>query len=828
VRLRLLTAPETQLQAAKGERMHVPRGQAGARALLAGLVLSGLCAVLLVSLHAVPAPHGYFALRSESLVSLPMDTMMRELHGMPSDILPGATEKLSSSGQSSSSGGVHSMLHDDAPLPSDPYDGVNNLVSVKDTTGRTLTPEAISASGLSDDGDLSDNDLAVLEAAGTLKPRVAKLHRGGELPPYIEVAQRAAIRDAENGEDDSNFLDATPGEIVTIRDTRVDPRVQARKAKKVLDSLNSGYAQSMQKWLTGSDKVGDVLTAIDSRSASYLANTGDMGKAIDAQTEKAILDTADKQHYHEKKGLVQSEAEEGEIPQEARDVVGKDRQGQDRDGVQNLNAMLEAEKKVPSDGPDPSDEGVVHTPDGFVLRIDPKAAGKSSPMRPLSAKAHLAMLAARPARVESLLPIDPTRHRHDTNAAARHDGYDEPTGPNKDFQVHAVPELGDFRDKMEWQKHPFERQPAEDKEYWKTSEDEYPPQDATMVFGAGRLRRESKTQAVHNPYGWLGARGAEVPVTTADSEDTLTGGIAGGYVDGAGVSTRSSLESGSKLCQLVNCYNRGAIPMPPAARVRQQGLRMQALSEERKRPFLGDEIFDLGVDNGYNNGDVIMDPESDEGDANLRGMYYGPITARKQRRMQALSEERKRPFLGDEIFDLGVDNGYNNGDVIMDPESDEGDANLRGMYYGPITARKQRRMALAFWGQGNRFLRAAEPRQDRALMQVLCEADRDSTHHVACCMLAARMLSCLVCIAYPNVVSTVLMRLTEVYQTRDSPAGLIYGSCSQSPLHRARGCRCLRITMKGARYPSQRCRPGISLRRLIRSKMTARTRTTSS
>merc|ERR1719263_731659 len=27
-------------------------------------------------------------------------------------------------------------------------------------------------------------------------------------------------------------------------------------------------------------------------------------------------------------------------------------------------------------------------------------------------------------------------------------------------------------------------------------------------------------------------------------------------------------------------------------------------------------------------------------------------------------------------------------------------------------------MALAFWGQGNRFLRAAEPRQDRALMQL--------------------------------------------------------------------------------------------------------------
>lgn len=151
---------------------------------------------------------------------------------------------------------------------------------------------------------------------------------------------------------------------------------------------------------------------------------------------------------------------------------------------------------------------------------------------------------------------------------------------------------------MEWQKHPFDAAQSEDKAFWKESEDAYPPQDATMVFGAGRMRRESKTQAVHNPYGWLGARGAEVPVTSADSEDTLTGGMLGGYTNGAGVSTRTSLEAGSKLCQLVNCNSRAAIPFPPAAR-RQRGLRQQALAQiltpevalaeddERQRPFLG-------------------------------------------------------------------------------------------------------------------------------------------------------------------------------------------------------------------------------------------------
>ena len=85
----------------------------------------------------------------------------------------------------------------------------------------------------------------------------------------------------------------------------------------------------------------------------------------------------------------------------------------------------------------------------------------------------------------------------------------------------------------------------------------------------------------------------------------------------------------------VNCNNRGAIPFPPAARSKQQGL-LQALAadaasapvEERERPFLGDEIFDMGVDNNYNNGDVMMPSDS----PNVSPMY-APLNARKEQRV---------------------------------------------------------------------------------------------------------------------------------------------------------------------------------------------------
>jgi hypothetical protein len=95
----------------------------------------------------------------------------------------------------------------------------------------------------------------------------------------------------------------------------------------------------------------------------------------------------------------------------------------------------------------------------------------------------------------------------------------------------------------------------------------------------------------------------------------------------------------------VNCNNRGAVPFPPAARSKQQGL-LQALAadeaeglevdaasapveDERERPFLGDEILDMGVDNNYNNGDVLMPSDS----PNVSPMYYAPVTARKEQRV---------------------------------------------------------------------------------------------------------------------------------------------------------------------------------------------------
>jgi len=63
--------------------------------------------------------------------------------------------------------------------------------------------------------------------------------------------------------------------------------------------------------------------------------------------------------------------------------------------------------------------------------------------------------------------------------------------------------------------------------------------------------------------------------------------------------------------------------------------------------------------------------------------------------------ERERPFLGDEIFDMGVDNGYNNNDVIMPADS----PNISPSYY---MAKKQQRPALAHWEKANALLHSAE------------------------------------------------------------------------------------------------------------------------
>lgn len=170
------------------------------------------------------------------MLSMPMAALMKNIHTDPRADLSGAGLKSGSGSSSDGAAVVSSLRQLDQP-------------QVEDTTGRTLSDEAIQASGLSDQGKLSDNDLAVLEAAGSLTPQLAARRNRGKLPAYIQVAQDAAARDAEHSE----YMDAIPGNIVTIKEQGgEDPKVAARRAKKELDTLNKGYAKSMQKWLTGS------------------------------------------------------------------------------------------------------------------------------------------------------------------------------------------------------------------------------------------------------------------------------------------------------------------------------------------------------------------------------------------------------------------------------------------------------------------------------------------------------------------------------------------------------------------------------------------------
>ena len=263
---------------------------------------------------------------------------------------------------------------------------------VEDSTGRTLTPEAIKSAGLADDGALSGSDISVLRAAGSLQPGAAKRSRAGRLPAYIQVAQRRAMRTGDDA--DGQYADAVPGEIVAVRDVTDAPASMksAVKAKKVLDDLNKGFAKSMQRYLTGDDKVGGeaVTRAIDSRSASFLANTGDMGRAIGATVEKKILDMADQQHLHEQQGLVKSVGGGAEIPLEAQSGTHT----RDLDSKSLFHAKNRAVAHS-SDASTPTAltrEGVLHTDEGYVLSVDPEAVARSSPVRPLTAKAHLTML----------------------------------------------------------------------------------------------------------------------------------------------------------------------------------------------------------------------------------------------------------------------------------------------------------------------------------------------------------------------------------------------------------------------------------------------------
>lgn len=123
----------------------------------------------------------------------------------------------------------------------------------------------------------------------------------------------------------------------------------------------------------------------------------------------------------------------------------------------------------------------------------------------------------------------------------------------------------------------------------------------------------------------------------------------------------------------VNCNNRGAIPFPPAARSKQQGL-LQALAA----------------------------PSSLSEDENALPAADMPSSAP----VEEVAQQRERPYLGDEIFDMGVDNNYNNGDVIMSSDSPD----VSPMYYAPINARKQPRVRLALnhWNKANALLHSAE------------------------------------------------------------------------------------------------------------------------
>ena len=73
------------------------------------------------------------------------------------------------------------------------------------------------------------------------------------------LAYTALTRAMRTGDDaDGQYADAVPGEIVAVRDVTDAPASMksAVKAKKVLDDLNKGFAKSMQRYLTGDDKVG--------------------------------------------------------------------------------------------------------------------------------------------------------------------------------------------------------------------------------------------------------------------------------------------------------------------------------------------------------------------------------------------------------------------------------------------------------------------------------------------------------------------------------------------------------------------------------------------
>jgi len=208
-------------------------------------------------------------------------------------------------------------------------DNALDLDAVSDTTGRYLSRNAILSSHIPSGGGDSDDEKAVLEAAAGL-PQSA--HR---------ASARQAFRPNEYVNDYGTGAVSRKKQQLTIK------RQQAK-----LDQLNHGYASQMQKYLTGSKRVGAVETAINSHTANYLENTGRFNKKMRPATEAYILRSAEAQKTKEAKGLVGALSGPmwgSAIP---RAVLSEGEARQARFGV-------------------------VHTPDGFVLRTAATGARKA-------------------------------------------------------------------------------------------------------------------------------------------------------------------------------------------------------------------------------------------------------------------------------------------------------------------------------------------------------------------------------------------------------------------------------------------------------------------
>lgn len=149
-------------------------------------------------------------------------------------------------------------------------DNALDLDAVSDTTGRYLSRNAILSSHIPSGGGDSDDEKAVLEAAAGL-PQSA--HR---------ASARQAFRPNEYVNDYGTGAVSRKKQQLTIK------RQQAK-----LDQLNHGYASQMQKYLTGSKRVGAVETAINSHTANYLENTGRFNKKMRPATEAYILRSAE-------------------------------------------------------------------------------------------------------------------------------------------------------------------------------------------------------------------------------------------------------------------------------------------------------------------------------------------------------------------------------------------------------------------------------------------------------------------------------------------------------------------------------------------------------